>query len=154
MGVKSKFRSVSMSADLIAPCGINCALCSGYQRIKNTCPGCNALSGQPSYCRDCSIKMCSKKTETTQLCIECSGYPCRRLKQLEKRYREKYGEHIFSSMEQIQNEGIIHFLEREQTKWTCSCGELLCVHNELCEHCGRKNDFYIRTKKAETGRNC
>jgi hypothetical protein len=75
----------------IAPCGINCALCSGYQRTVNTCPGCLSDEPGPSYCRECSIKLCEKKTSPADLCINCEDYPCRRMKQLEKRYRENTG---------------------------------------------------------------
>jgi len=40
------FKSVSVShqpqmAELIAPCGMNCALCMAYQRQKNHFNGCN-----------------------------------------------------------------------------------------------------------------
>jgi len=149
MSAKPKYRSVTMKAELIGPCGINCALCSGYQRTKNTCPGC--LSEEPcSLCGKCSIKLCSKKTSPEELCIECEDYPCRRLKQLEKRYREKYGETIFDSMQTIKKEGMAVFIEEEQKKWTCTCGSLLCVHKDLCPQCNTKNPHFIGTKKTGT----
>ena len=34
----------------IAPCGMNCALCSGFQREKKPCLGCNADDeNKPTY---------------------------------------------------------------------------------------------------------
>lgn len=149
MGVKSKFRSVSMSSALIAPCGINCALCSAYQRTKNTCPGC--LSDEPalSQCRDCSITLCAKKSSEAELCIECKDFPCKRMKQLEKRYREKYGETIFDSMRCIKTEGMDSFITKEHAKWTCTCGSILCVHKSECMQCGKKNPYYSVTKNTK-----
>jgi hypothetical protein len=131
----------------IAPCGINCALCSGYQRTVNTCPGCLSDEPGPSYCRECSIKLCEKKTSPADLCINCEDYPCRRMKQLEKRYREKYGETIFESMQTIKKEGMDSFIQKEQEKWTCRCGSLLCVHKAVCMQCGEKNPHFIGTEK-------
>lgn len=42
--------SMKPEETLIAPCGMNCALCIGYQRPKNRCPGCNQLeNSEGSY---------------------------------------------------------------------------------------------------------
>lgn len=147
MNAKPKYRIISLSPELISPCGINCALCSAYQRTKNTCPGC--LSEEPAllYCRGCSIKLCSKKASPEELCIDCKDFPCRRMKQLEKRYREKYGETIFESMQTIKKEGITVFMQREEKKWTCTCGSLICVHKAVCMQCGLANPHFIGTKQ-------
>ena len=78
------------SAD-IAPCGINCSLCSGFLRKKNPCPGCNGPGGKPAYCTDCKIRLCPEKASERELCGTCAQYPCARMKSLRKRYALKYG---------------------------------------------------------------
>jgi len=78
-------------ASLIAPCGMNCGICMAYLREKNRCPGCRGddASKMPS-CLRCSIKNCETvKTTGSGFCYECPTGPCRRLKQLDKRYRTK-----------------------------------------------------------------
>ena len=83
----------SLAPELIAPCGMNCGLCSGHLRERNRCPGCNGDdSAKPGYCVSCKIKTCSTITSgSISFCFDCDSYPCARLRQLDKRYRTKYG---------------------------------------------------------------
>ncbi|MDD5456566.1 MAG: hypothetical protein PHV30_05985 [Candidatus Margulisbacteria bacterium] len=37
-----------MKPALIAPCGMNCAICLGYLREKNKCPGCSETDAYES----------------------------------------------------------------------------------------------------------
>ncbi|MBN2747249.1 MAG: hypothetical protein JXR34_11035 [Bacteroidales bacterium] len=68
---------------------------------------------------------------------ECEKYPCKRLKNLDKRYRTKYGMSMLDNLENIKSLGIEKFVELEQERWRCSnCGELLCVHRTSCLKCG------------------
>jgi uncharacterized radical SAM superfamily Fe-S cluster-containing enzyme len=39
---------------LIAPCGMNCSICSAYLREKNKCPGCRLMNIE--YCKKCIIR--------------------------------------------------------------------------------------------------
>jgi hypothetical protein len=81
-----------MKAKDIAPCGINCSLCLAFQREKNSCNGCNGSdTNKAKHCIVCGIRNCEEKHgETTLLCSECMKYPCRRIKDLNKRYTNKY----------------------------------------------------------------
>ncbi|MFZ3074083.1 MAG: hypothetical protein WA093_03070 [Minisyncoccales bacterium] len=45
-----------MKSNLIAPCGMNCALCMAYLREKNHCPGCGGEA--IGACQKCTIKNC------------------------------------------------------------------------------------------------
>jgi len=132
-----------MKSNSIAPCGLICDLCSGYQREKNTCVGCNNDGNKPGYCEKCSIKFCEeKKGNSALLCSKCSKYPCRRLKNLDKRYR-KYGESPIENFKSIEENGIRVFLREEKTKWECpQCGQLLCVQKRTCSKCGENNKMY------------
>ncbi|MBC8006264.1 MAG: DUF3795 domain-containing protein, partial [Verrucomicrobia bacterium] len=79
----------SLNSTLIAPCGMNCGICLAYQRDKNTCSGClGENSYKPPYCLHCIIKNCEILAQTSSgFCYECIKYPCKRLRQLDKRYR-------------------------------------------------------------------
>ena len=94
-------KSNAFRTALIAPCGMNCRLCSAYVRERNTCPGCRGDdSAKPTYCVGCRIKNCEKmKPGKAGFCFNCDSYPCDRLKHLDRRYRAKYG----MSMLEIKN---------------------------------------------------
>lgn len=123
---------------LIAPCGMNCGICLGYQRTKNHCSGCrgdeNTLS---QYCRRCIIKNCDLLKKTASgFCFECEKYPCRRLKQLDKRYRTRYGMSMIQNLNFISASGLDAFVENENIRWTCPvCGSTLCLHRRQCLNC-------------------
>jgi hypothetical protein len=131
-----------MNASLIAPCGMNCAICIGHLREKKQCPGCNAMDEEKAvYCRKCIIKNCDVlKEKNMKFCSgECEKYPCKRLKNLDKRYRTKYGMSMLENLENIKKYGIEQFVEQEQIRWKCpECGEILCVHRTSCLKCGKK----------------
>ncbi|MBS4060749.1 MAG: DUF3795 domain-containing protein [Bacteroidetes bacterium] len=135
-----------MNASLIAACGMNCGICIGHIRERNKCPGCNAMDEEKSgYCRKCIIKNCPVlKEKSLNFCSEtCEKYPCLRLKNLDKRYRTKYGMSMIENLGNIKNEGIEKFVEMEQNRWKCpKCGELLCVHKISCLKCGEKRQSF------------
>lgn len=127
-----------MAAELVAPCGMNCRLCYGFIRIKNRCPGCGGNdANKPHHCVSCKIRNCEQlKTGRSGLCFECDK-TCRRLKQLDKRYREKYHMSMLENLAYIRDNGMKAFLNREEVRWTCpACGRILCVHRETCPACG------------------
>ena len=127
-----------LSAIHIAPCGMNCALCIGFQREKRNCQGCNINDpNKPNYCRTCSAVVCSKRKG--DLCFDCEDLPCRRIKQLEKRYSSKYHMSMMENLEFIRERGMEEFLEREREQWTCEgCGNLISVHRNECPTCGKE----------------
>jgi len=122
---------------LIAPCGMNCALCMAYQREKNHCPGCNGPDeGKLKSCINCKIKNC-ENLEKLKYCYKCEEFPCTRIKNLDKRYRTKYGMSMIENLNAIKTKGIENFLEEQTTRWSCSkCSSLLCVHRKSCQMCG------------------
>lgn len=69
-------------------------------------------------------------------CFECRLFPCARLKQLDKRYRTKYGMSMLENLAAIRDQGMETFLAGQAIRWTCpSCGSLLCVHRRACLKC-------------------
>lgn len=83
-----------MNKKLLAPCGINCAICKGYLREENRCPGCRYLDPKINTfksCTNCIIKKCEELKKTkSNFCYECEKFPCKRMKDLNKRYVKKY----------------------------------------------------------------
>ena len=127
---------------IIAPCGMNCGICLGYLREKKRCPGCRAID--PASISDsrtsCIIKNCETiRTNQSGFCYECQKYPCRRLKQLDKRYRTRYAMSMLENLENIKGTGLDAFLESERERWRCrNCGGVICVHRGYCWECGEK----------------
>lgn len=123
---------------LIAPCGMNCGICLGYLREKNRCEGCRIYcEGKPGLCRKCIIINCELLSKTdSKFCYDCPKYPCRRLKQLDQRYRTKYHMSMIENLETIKKIGLDNFVENENKRWICpSCGAVRCVHRDFCLYC-------------------
>jgi hypothetical protein len=134
---------VSTEADLIAPCGMNCAICMGYLREKNRCPGCHGSdSALPGYCSKCVIRNCDQiRANQSGFCYECPRYPCRRLRELDKRYRTRYAMSMLENLDYIRMHGVTAFVEIENRRWRCDrCGGVVCVHRGYCFQCGQKPD--------------
>lgn len=124
---------------MIAPCGMNCALCSAFLREKPSCAGCmTGAETMPRYCKVCIIRNCDRlKQSEKPYCFMCSRYPCRRLKQLDKRYRTKYGMSMIDNLENIRKSGIRSFVRSEKLRWACrECGGVVSVHRTNCLFCG------------------
>jgi hypothetical protein len=72
-----------------------------------------------------------------QYCYECGEFPCRRLKALDKRYRERYHMSMIDNLAIIKEQGMLNFLKKEEKKWRCpECGGVICCHNGICFSCG------------------
>lgn len=134
----------TIKSKLIAPCGMNCAICVGHQREKNKCPGCRGMNKSiPTYCRKCIIKHCPelKKLKLQYCSGKCAKYPCKRLKDLDKRYKGKYGMSMIENLESIKTVGIRAFVKNERDRWKCkNCGNMLCVHKDFCLICGKSKE--------------
>jgi hypothetical protein len=123
----------------IAPCGMNCGICIGHLRSKNQCSGCNSTTGsKANHCEQCSIKHCAElKTSKGQYCFSCEKFPCRRVRQLDKRYRTKYAMSMIDNLRSIEKSGIKKFLNQETKRWRCTnCNKILSVHRPECITCG------------------
>jgi hypothetical protein len=125
---------------LIAPCGMNCSLCSAYLRLRNPCPGCRRLnSGSAKGCIACRIRLChAQRVGEGRFCVKCESFPCERIRHMDKRYRTKYGMSIVENLRAIGTGGVRQFVKQERAKWRCpQCGETLCVHKPTCVFCDR-----------------
>ncbi|HPL54500.1 MAG TPA: DUF3795 domain-containing protein [Bacillota bacterium] len=142
-----------MEEKMIAPCGMNCTLCIAFQFMKNDinrkgfhrryCPGCIPRG---NHCTHMGDKCEYIGKGTVRFCYECSAFPCKVLKSLDKRYRTKYHMSMIENLKLIKECGMEQFLEKEVEKWRCSkCNGEICCHNGLCLNCDL--DILCRNKK-------
>lgn len=121
-----------MKSKLIAPCGMNCSLCMAYLREKNKCPGCRELTKDNAVsCLRCVIRKCEiLKNNNLKYCsTKCKKFPCTRLKNLDKRYRTKYGMSMLKNLDNIEKNGIKKFIKKEEEKWVKG-NKVFCVHHK------------------------
>jgi hypothetical protein len=150
--------SITIQPDLIAPCGMNCALCWAYQAQQHDlqkkgihrkyCPGCIPRG---EHCLHMS-KVCETVGKgRVRFCFECPDFPCDRLKYLDKRYRTKFHMSMIANLRFIQANGLEAFLKDQEEKWACEkCGEhLVCCHNGLCLYC--ELDVLMKNRKFQWG---
>ena len=140
-----------MNDQLIAPCGMNCAICSNYLALKNDvrakgvklpyCKGCRPRNKQCSFVK----KKCSKLLKgSLTFCFECENFPCELLFKLSKGY-EKYKINMVDNLYYIKQNGLEAFLEKEKKKWECpKCKKTICCHNGVCYFCNLQK---MKTKK-------
>jgi len=141
-----------MKQELIAPCGMNCALCVSYQ-FKDL--DLNAHGFSRRYCPGCIPrgKHCtfmSKHCEIVgkgqvRFCYECAKFPCQRLKDLDRRYQARYGMSMIDNLNCIKEKGMDAFLLEQEEKWKChKCGGTICCHEHMCLNCHIDN---LKAKK-------
>jgi hypothetical protein len=142
MQLQQKMKSpVTFDRSLIAPCGMNCGTCIAYQREKNRCPGCRTYSADKAISiQRCIIPKCVHLDNTiSKFCYDCEKYPCKRLNQLDKRYRTKYNTSFIENLAMIKEKGIDSFLAFESKRRTCPiCGSVVSVHRNSCLICTKK----------------
>lgn len=133
--------------DMIAPCGLNCALCSQALLKENPCKGClGPDEGKPAYCiSGCKIITCKERENmSVSYCDACPRYPCSQMLERETRYANAYPmvESPIGNLAYIRQQGMESFLRREQERWSCSvCGGIICVHTGVCAGCGKKHSI-------------
>ncbi len=119
--------ATAIDKTLIAPCGMNCAICKAHLRQRNPCHGCNHVEqNKPKTRVLCRLRVCSKRKG--KFCWDCAEFPCDRLRHLDRRYRTRYGMSQIENLERIRDKGIAKFLEEELQRWVCEEG-VFCVHD-------------------------
>lgn len=130
--------------ELVAPCGMNCAICSGYLAMRAEV---RAKGIRMSYCKGCRPrdkrcaflkKRCGRLRDgEVEYCHECGEFPCKDLKQLDERYRRLYRMSMIENLQAIEERGIAAFVEEQRQRWRCpDCGGTICCHNGVCYTCG------------------
>lgn len=143
-----------MIAELIAPCGMNCNVCSNYLALVNDtkskgvklpyCIGCRQRDKKCSFVK----KKCNKLLKSEiNFCYECNKFPCELIIKLGRGYEKHYHMNMVDNLNKIKEFGMEQFLKTEEKKWKCSnCGETICCHNGICCSC---NLDKMKTKKKK-----
>lgn len=117
-----------LNQSLIAPCGMNCGVCRAHLRSRNSCPGCKYIrQDQVKTLVQCRLRLCNKRKG--KFCFSCEDFPCEKLRQMDTRYRNKYGMSEIDNLIYIRDNGIREFLARERDRW-CSDQGIFCVHDK------------------------
>jgi hypothetical protein len=140
------------TADLIAPCGMNCGICKAYLAYSRGVP---YQKGKISHCIGCLdrnkncafIKRGCEKLRKKQIrfCYECAEMPCKELAKLDEYYCTRYGMSMVENQEMIRVKGMDEFLKSQREKYRCpSCGDVISVHDGKCYAC----DFQAQKPKG------
>ncbi|MCW4009886.1 MAG: DUF3795 domain-containing protein [Candidatus Bathyarchaeota archaeon] len=131
------------NVELVAPCGMNCALCSSYLAAKTDvkskgvkipyCIGCRPRGKTCAFLK----KRCQKLLNgEVNFCFECASFPCDNLKALDRGYRKRYRMSMIDNLKFIKESGMESFLASQRQVWKCDkCDGLICCHNGLCFNC-------------------
>ena len=132
-----------MNQKLIAPCGMNCAICSRYLAFKHDvkhagiripyCAGCRQRDKKCAFLKEhCQLLLNGQ----VRYCYECQDFPCEKLLHIDKRYQTFFRMSVIDNLEYIKANGVKQFLGKEKTKWRCpECGDIICCHNGICFNC-------------------
>ncbi|NNK95885.1 MAG: DUF3795 domain-containing protein [Desulfobacterales bacterium] len=131
------------SGKLIAPCGMNCAVCSRYLSYLNDlkrsqCGGCRLENKKCSYLFEkCSgLNSSINETASAKFCFQCDQYPCKQINRMDDRYRKNYKMSVKNNLENIRKKGIDKFIEEQYEEHSCSqCDGFKSVHNGQCFSC-------------------
>ena len=85
-------KSITADRNKIAPCGLNCAVCSEALRKESPCIGGRNEGYKGEYCANlCKIVKCEiRKTLPDGFCDKCPQYPCREIVDKECWYANDY----------------------------------------------------------------
>ncbi|MCW4023597.1 MAG: DUF3795 domain-containing protein [Candidatus Bathyarchaeota archaeon] len=136
--------SQKFTADLIAPCGMNCGICKAYLAYSRGVP---RKKGQVTHCTGCIardkncafIKRDCEKIRKKQIrfCHECPDMPCMRLAKIDELYRTRYGMSMVENQKFIKENGMEKFLKSQAERYLCpNCGDVVSVHDGKCYKCG------------------
>ena len=133
----------SISEELIAPCGMNCAICSKYLSYvnnlkRNQCVGCRPGNTKCSYLFEkCSgINAEIEGNASAKFCFECDQYPCKQINRMDTRYRTNYQMSVKDNLELLRHNGVNKFIKEQYDNYHCpKCNGLISIHNRKCFKC-------------------
>ena len=143
MRVEKMTKSIPIKDELIAPCGMNCAICSKYLAYvnnlnKSQCSGCRPSNKKCTYLFEkCTgINHSLEGNAEAQFCFECNQYPCKEINRMDRRYRDNYGMGVKDNLKHIKENGVVEFAEAQYKNYQCTkCGGLISIHNKKCFKC-------------------
>ena len=129
---------------MIAPCGLDCSLCSEAHKKEKPCSGCMGPDDcKPEFCSArCTIIQCAKRKEGSyRFCDECPDFPCDLIRERDEIYRTQQAleESPIENLKCYREKGMSAFLREQKARWTCKeCGGVVSVNDGVCSGCGKK----------------
>ncbi len=130
-----------ISEDLIAACGMNCAVCSRYlahvhKFRKSRCIGCRPRNKRCNYLFEKCSGINHGADGDGSFCFECGQYPCKQINRIDARYRKNYAMSMKDNLEFIRTKGLGPFVKEQYGKYRCpKCAGVRSVHNGKCFAC-------------------
>ena len=109
------------------------------------CAGCRPRNKQCAFLKKrCELLLKGK----VEFCYQCEGFPCERLRHIDKRYfLSEFRMSMIENLKYIKEHGMDDFLKKEEEKWRCpECGGVICCHNGICYTCGLEK---LKNKKKK-----
>ena len=134
-----KMPKENIGTSMLSSCWMNCLVCYKHCYHKKPCAGClSSDKGNPEHCPKCKIKDCIKD-KGLFYCFECSDYPCKLIKNLEKSYNKRYQTSLTENSEFVWQYGLKIFMEKQEEKYTCfKCGGIISIHDREYSECQEK----------------
>ncbi len=122
-----------IEAWMLGCCGVLCLCCTAF--LKNSCSGCQNINeaAKRRSCQNCRKKACAY-AQGLHYCYECTKFPCHLLKDLDRRYRIKYGLSPIDDGKQAQID-LMKMLEEKRVKYSCSCQGIIDQYTSCCSEC-------------------
>lgn len=135
--------TVPIPEELIAPCGMNCTICSRYLAYVNNLKRSQCKGYRPSnikcsylFCKCSEINHILKGNATAKFCFECSQYPCKQINRMDDRYRKNHKMSVMDNLADIEKMGVSRFIKKQYQEHHCpKCGGLISIHNRKCFKC-------------------
>jgi hypothetical protein len=134
-------KPLPFSPDLIAPCGMNCAICSRHLSYvnnlnKSQCTGCRPRNKKCSYLFGKCTGINHKAKSDAAFCFTCNQFPCKQIDRIDRRYKTNYKMSMKENLGFIKTKGILKFIINQYEKYACQkCGGLISIHNRKCFKC-------------------
>lgn len=150
MWLNVKMPKGKIDTSMFASCGMDCKVCYKHCYHKNPCEAClNSNKEKSQHCRKCKIKDCIKE-KSLPYCFECSEYPCKLIKNLEKSYNKRYKASLIENSEYVKKYGLEEFMEQQKIKYTCpKCGDIISIHDSECSECQEKIKLACRENRSQ-----
>ncbi len=141
---------------MLAPCGMDCMVCSRHCYHRNPCPGCFSLGSSSAgrapaapLRKSCDIRRCARERALSRpsssesspekeifRCAVCPDYPCALSEALEKHFLVRYDIDLSANNEEIRRVGSEEFLRMQKEEFTCSvCRGVISVQDQECSIC-------------------
>jgi len=136
-----KIEELLANENLIAPCGLYCGECLGFQDGK--CGGCVSRKGLClKYSKICKIYECCVLKGKHRFCNECAIFPCEKIDAFFN--TPQWHEEVIANLEQISKSGVKKFLNKEVKR---VINLIQCAKKNSVKHCSQCKNFPCKKLK-------